>query len=151
MPPVRSLRMSPNRLDPTITSKVCGRRTSSSVAASMCSLSVATSGNSRRQFREHAIPQHVGIALRVRLRDHRQAAPPRARELEREAQDALDAAARVHRRLHRDFVRRARAQDAAVVDVFAFGVLAHDDEIDRLVRTERAGTPGNVRAGRTHA
>ena len=107
-------------------------------------------GELRREFSEHAIPQHVSVALRIRLRDHRQRAAPRPGEREREAQDALDAPARVQGRLHRHFLRRAGREQAAVVDVLALGVLADDDDIDGIGAAKRPGD-ARERPCRAHA
>ena len=59
-------------------------------------------------------------------------------KLEREAHAALDTHAGVDRALRRDLVRRALAQEAAFARVGAFGVLAHDEEVDAVVVPVRA-------------
>ena len=61
-----------------------------------------------------------------------------AREVEREAHAPLDAETRVDRSLRRDLVRRALAQEPALARVGAFGVLAHDEEVDAVVVAVRA-------------
>ena len=51
---------------------------------------------------------------------------------------------REHRRLHRDFLRPAGVEEAADLRVLAFGILAHDDEVDvaALPAGERARHAG---------
>src|SRR5437762_12155981 len=76
---------------------------------------------------------------RVRLVDERQMPiRPRARELERVADDALDARAREAHR-HLGHLVLAGAGDPAGLPVHILGVLAHDDEIDvfRALALER--------------
>ena len=60
-------------------------------------------------------------------------------ELERELQDAVDAFAREHRFLEHDLALGALEQAPADRRILAFGVLAHDDEVDvaRLAIGER--------------
>ena len=58
------------------------------------------------------------------------AAGAAARQLEGEADAALDAHAGVDRPLGRHLVRRAPAQDAALAGVGPLGVLTHDGEVD---------------------
>ena len=139
MPPVRSLRMSPNRFDPD--DHVEGVRPAHELQRGGIDVQLLDGHvrESGREPGEHAVPQHVGKPLRVRLGDHGKPPAARAGQLEREAQDALDAPARVHGRLDGDLVRRAAREDAARVHVFAFGILAHDDEVDGVVGAQRAG------------
>ena len=63
----------------------------------------------------------------------------RARELERELHDAVDALAAEHRLLEHDLALGAFVHAAADRRVLALGVLAHDDEVDvaRLAAGER--------------
>ena len=58
-------------------------------------------------------------------------------EVERVADDALDAEGGVDGCLVRDLVRRAAADRSAVADVRALGALAHDDEVDLAGLGER--------------
>ena len=108
------------------------------MAASMYSFSTATSVNSDADVEKHPVPQAVGVALRVGLGDHGQSLAPRAGQVERETQDPLDASAGVDGRLHRHLVGCAGRERSAVVDVFAFGVFPHDDQVDRLFAAQRA-------------
>src|SRR5260221_6862830 len=55
-----------------------------------------------------------------------------ARQLEGEAMDALDAAAREGGHLQCHFVVQAGVHTATGAGVFAFGVLAHDDPVDAV-------------------
>ena len=107
-----------------------------------------------RDLGEHPIPERHAEALRVRLGDRRQQALAVAapREIEGEADHALGAVPREHRRLHRHFVRPAGVEHAADLRVLAFGVLAHDDEVDvaRLLAGERTADAG-VEDRRPHA
>ena len=127
-----SLRMSPNRFEPTTTSKLSGRRMKFMAAASTSSDSVSISGNCAGDFLEDAIPQHHAEALRVGLGDRGDALLLVALdgEFEGEAHDALDAAAGEDRGLNRDFVRLLVVDEAAHLRVLALGVLADHDEID---------------------
>src|SRR5207244_4841053 len=63
-----------------------------------------------------------------------------ARQLEGEAKDPVDALAREHRLLEHDLALGAFEHATADRRVLAFGVLAHDDEVDvaRLAVGERA-------------
>src|SRR5258706_6964397 len=92
----------------------------------------------RGHFTKYPIPEHVCIALRVRFGDHREASPPGTRKLERKTQNPLDASSRMHGGLQGHFMRSVHRQHAAVVDVLPFGILAYDDEVDRLVAAKRA-------------
>ena len=79
---------------------------------------------------------------------------PRARELERELEDPVDALAREDRFLEHDLPLGALEHAPAHRRVFAFGVLAHDDEVDvagtascerrRNARHQPAGTQVHV-------
>src|SRR5204863_7606489 len=104
----------------------------------------------RCQLEEQSIPQHVGVSLRIRLCDHREPPAPRAGKLERETQNALNAAASVHGGLQRYFIGRVHGECAAVVDILPFGVFTNDDEIDRLLAAERPAYAGEG-PGRTYA
>ncbi len=55
---------------------------------------------------------------------------PRLRQIEREFQDAVDANARHHGLLRHEFTVGVREHASADGRVFAFGVFAHDPEID---------------------
>ena len=89
-----------------------------------------------RHFVEDLVPQHHAVALRVRLGDQRQVlARALARQLEREAVDALDAGAREHGSLGGDLLRQAPVHAAAGAGVLALGVLADDDPVDVLARS----------------
>ena len=91
-------------------------------------------GELLRDVVERALPQIAGERQHVRLVHEREVlAVARLRELERESHAALDAHARVDRTLRRDLVRRALAEEAAFARVRAFGVLAHDEEVDTVV------------------
>src|SRR5438105_2771348 len=70
---------------------------------------------------------------------------PAARQLERIFKDAIDARAREYRLLYRRLALRALEHPPADRGVFAFGVLAHDGEIDIADRTagERRAHPGH--------
>jgi hypothetical protein len=105
-----------------------------------------------RRLRRDLVPHHHGVALRVRLGDHRQVpAGPRPGELEREAQDPFDACARHDRHVHRGLDRQPLVHAAADAGVFAFGVLAHDDpvEVFAAAGAQRALKPRQD-AGRPH-
>ena len=127
-----SLRISPNRFEPTTTSKLSGRRMKFMAAASTSSDSVSMCGKLRRHVLERAVPQHHAVALRVGLGDRGDALLLVAlhRQLEGEAHDALDAAPREHRGLDGDLFRLHLVDEAAHLRVLALGVLAHHDEID---------------------
>ena len=127
-----SLRMSPNRFDPTTTSKLSGRRMKSIAAASTSSDSVSMSGKLRGHVAKRAVPQHHAEALRVGLGDRGDALLLVAldRQLEREAHDPLDAAAGEDRRLDGDLFGLMLVDEAADLRVLALGVLAHDDQVD---------------------
>ncbi len=60
-------------------------------------------------------------------------------EFEGEALDAVHSHAGHHRLLANDLARRVLEQPAAYLAVFALGVLAHDDEIDRAGLGQRRG------------
>ena len=90
------------------------------------------------------------MALRVRLGDQREVlARALARELEREAVDALDALAGEDRGLGGDLLGQSLVHAAAGAGVFALGVLPDDDPVDIL--KQHLSTPGRTRAGRTFA
>ena len=65
----RSLRISPNRFDPTTTSKLSGRRMKFMAAASTSSDSVSIVRILPRHLLERAVPQHHAEALRVGFGD----------------------------------------------------------------------------------
>ena len=70
---------------------------------------------------------------------------PTLGEVEGEAQDAVDAVAREHGLLEHGFAFGTFEQAAADRGVFAFGVFAHDVEVDvaHLAASERAGHAGH--------
>ena len=76
------------------------------------------------------VPEHHGMALRVRLGDRSQSSRPPLRLFEAKAQDAFDPGAGEDRGLDRDLVRGALMQPAAGASVFAFGVLADAQDVE---------------------
>ncbi len=85
----------------------------------------------RRDLAEDALPQRVPLRHRVALVGHAHAAAACGlRELERVADDPVDALVGVELLLDRDLVVGARLEAAADADVQPLGVLAEDDEVD---------------------
>ena len=93
----RSLRISPNRFDPTTTSNQSGCCTKCAHRMSMWNWSVRISGIRLAHQREALVPVRHGEGDAVRLGGRRQMLlRPRHRQLERELQDAVDADAGVN-------------------------------------------------------
>jgi len=91
----------------------------------------------RRDFLEHALPQAAGVGHGVGLVAHQDAAARRAVHffatgavLERVADDAFDALARVDVFLDRNFVGRSLFENTAEVAVNTLGIFAEYDEIN---------------------
>src|SRR3546814_8886874 len=88
-------------------------------------------GKALRHLLDPAVPIGHGDRDAVRLCGRGQVLRPAAgRELEGEAEDAVDADAAHHRLLDDDLALRAREHRAADRGVLALGVLAHDEEVD---------------------
>ena len=139
----RSLRMSPNRFEPTTTSKLSGRRTKFMAAASTSSDSVSMAGNSAAtswKTRSHSTmlnPWAFDLVIEVTLL----LAIALDGQFEGEAHDPLDAVPGEDRRLDGHFVGCGVIDEAADLRVLALGVLAHDDHVDRrLARPAQRGS-----------
>ena len=97
-------------------SRLSGLSTMRAVIASTSILSHVTSGYSRATSASHLVPDHHAVTLRVRLRhDGQELARPRAGQVERKAQDALDARAGEDRNVGRNFNRSEPRCDAPAV------------------------------------
>ena len=84
-----------------------------------------------RQLREDAVPEPHAVPLRVALRHEGEVLPgPLGGGLEREPHHALDGRVREDRYLGRGRVGRVRVRDPALPGVFAFAVLAHDEQVE---------------------
>ena len=106
-----------------------------------------------RDLLRDLVPEHVAVARRVRLGRARHDAAPRRGELERVADDALDAA-RVKTPVSiADLVREPLVRAPADAGVLALGVLAHEEHVDVRAAAPPSGegTPSSSRAGRMFA
>ena len=126
--------MSPNRFDATITSNWSGRAPAARRARRCGTCPSSTSGNDGRHRLDPLVPVRHRDRDSVGLRGRGQMpAAPRARapgQLERVAQDPVDADPGHHRLLEHDLALGAGEHPAADRRVLALGVLADDDEVD---------------------
>ena len=149
----RSERMSPNRFEATTTSNQSGLSTKCAVRMSMWYLSQRTSGIALRHLLDALVPIRHGDRDAVRLRGRGEVLLRRA-------------SARARRRTSAPDRRRSRVMTVSCTTisrsvpgnmrppigrVLAFGVLAHDPEVDvagLAVGERRAARPGISRTGR---
>ena len=145
--------MSPNRLDAdhdveALAAAARNARSGCRCGTGRCGCPGSCAAIARKRSSQYGIVIEMPLDL---VADVRCFARPRARELEGELHDAVDALAREHRLLEHDLALGALEHAAADRRVLAFGVLAHDDEVDvagLAVGERRRECPASAGTGR---
>ena len=125
--------MSPKRLSVTITSNCFGARTSCMPPASASMWSSSTSGYSRAwTVAHHLVPEHARLHD-VALLHRGDLVPPRPRQLEGDARDALDLEGVVDLRIDGALLAVAEVADLLrLAEIDAAGQLAQDQDVEPL-------------------
>src|SRR6266542_5338547 len=126
----RSVRMSPNRFDPTMTSSVSGCVTILAASASTWYLRTRTAGTPPRPCRSPRPRTPSNTAARSTSSRSPASAAATWRRVRMLPKDPLRTMPREHGILLNGLPRRAGVESAADARVFAFAVLPHADHVD---------------------